>query len=166
MKTLQILRTAALMLALTGLTAGSDAQTLTAADEKPELVAMASARELHMEEAATESGMARGERIAASVSAVKGFEADAEMRDAIVRRLTKTAPEARVLRTVLTAEKWSVKMTEAGLPKSEYRRGVVMYELPGSNEVIQQQIVVERPFLALTIREESKGYSVRLGRVE
>jgi len=159
MNTMNILRSAALMVSFAAYTAGAGAQTLTALEAQPELVAMTSARELDVNEVETRA--ARGERIVEAVAAVKGFEADAEVRAAIEVRVSEVDPEAKVLRAVLTSDRWSVKVTELGMPKSEYRRGVVIYRVPGQDAVIEQQIVVERPYFALS--EADRRMAVRLG---
>lgn len=66
-----------------------------------------------------------------------------------------------VVRTVLSGDRWTVKMTEGGLPRSEYRRGHVMYRLPNQELVVCQQIVVERPYFGSADR--AADYTVHLG---
>lgn len=159
MKSSTILRTAALMISLAGLTAGASAQTLTAVDSQPALTAMTSVREGdHM---MIETKATRADRMAESVAAVQGFEAEATVRQAIEGRISEDAPEAKVLRAVMKGKEWSVKMTELGLPKSEYRRGVVVYQLPGQDVVIHRMVVVERPYFAH--KDDAIDYDVRLG---
>ena len=87
-------------------------------------------------------------RVAATVKPVTGVEADAATRSAIVNRVTAVAPEATVVRTLLAGDRWVVKTSELGVPKSEYRKGYVMYQVPGVDLVVCQQILVERPYVS------------------
>jgi hypothetical protein len=101
------------------------------------------------------------ERLAPTIAPVTGIEADGAVKAAIERRVAQGAPDAVVVRTVLSSDRWNVKMTDAGLPKSEYRKGFVMYRLPNQELVICQQLVVERPYFGGAQRPAD--YSVRLG---
>ena len=100
-------------------------------------------------------------RVAPTVAPVKGRDADAVMRAAITGRVAQGAPEATIVRAVLTGDRWTVRMTDGGLPRSEYRRGYVMYRLPNQELVICQQMVVERPYFGSA--ERADDYTVRLG---
>lgn len=100
-------------------------------------------------------------RLAPSVAPVGGAEADGIVKLAIEKRVAQGAPEAKVVRSVLSGDRWAVKMTDGGLPKSEYRRGHVMYRLPNQELVICQQVIVERPYFGSA--KSASDYSVRLG---
>lgn len=100
---------------------------------------------------------AEADRLAPLVPPVTGVEADATMRAAIEKRIATTAPDARVLRTVLAGDRWSVRMTAAGVPTGELRRGWVIYRMPGVSNVVCQQLVLERGYFS------GAGYTVRLG---
>ena len=91
-------------------------------------------------------------RLAPTIRPVTGTEADAVVRGAIERRVLQGAPEARVVRTVLSGDDWIVRVSDAGIPRSEYRRGYVMYRLPDQELVVCQQIIVERPYFGTTDR--------------
>jgi hypothetical protein len=100
-------------------------------------------------------------RLAPSVRPVSGREADGVVRSAIERRVLQGAPEARVVRALLAGDEWTVKMSEVGIPRSEYRRGYVMYRLPNQPLVVCQQIVVERPYFGAS--KDADDYAVKLG---
>lgn len=85
-------------------------------------------------------------RVAPRVSPLAGREADARVRSAIERRVLQGAPDARVLRTLVSGDKWIARVGDFGIPKSEYRKGFVTYRLPGQDLIVCQQIVVERPY--------------------
>jgi hypothetical protein len=144
-----LLRTTALVLGFAGITMTASAQY-----GSRELVAMT------LVESTAMASTAQAEAVAATV---EGVEADAAVVDAVERVLAEGAPELKVIRTVLTGEKWNAKLNELGLPKSETRRGVVVYYVPGMDPVVRQ-IAVERPYFPTS--KSAMTYSVRLGKLE
>lgn len=103
--------------------------------------------------------MAEVARIAPRVKPVSGDEADATVRGAIAARITEAAPEAKILRAVLSGDKWSVRRSGLGVPKTEARKGYVMYRVPGQELIVCQQVMIERPYFGA----DANDYSVKLG---
>jgi hypothetical protein len=100
-------------------------------------------------------------RLAPTLRPVTGAEADGALRQAIEKRVIQGAPDARVVRALMSGDKWIVRMSDAGLPRSEYRKGYVMYSLPNQPLVVCQQIVVERPYFGTA--KVSDDFVVKLG---
>lgn len=100
-------------------------------------------------------------RVAPHLTPVSGETVTGAISNVVASRVQQTANEATVVRTMLSDDKWTIRFSELGLPKSEYRKGFVLYRLPGQDLVVCQQIVVERPYFSGTLRESD--YTVRLG---
>jgi hypothetical protein len=101
------------------------------------------------------------DRLAPALAPITGAEAEGALREAIERRVAQAAPDAKVVRTVLSGDGWNLKLNEMGLPKSEYRKGYVMYQLPNYPLVVCQQYAVERRYFGGA--ESADDYSVKLG---
>ena len=100
-------------------------------------------------------------RLAPNVRPVTGMEAEGNVKAAIRRRVRQGAADAVLLGTVMTDESWRVRLSDVGLPISQYRKGYVKYQVPNQPLVICQQIIIERPFYGGTGAESE--YTVRLG---
>jgi hypothetical protein len=148
-----ILRTAAMVLGLAGITMTASAQTVS----PDNLVAMTM-----VQNSAASTEVSEMSHAMAVAARIEGEDADAVVRGAVERLLVEGAPELKVVRTVMTGDGWIVKMSELGLPKSEYRKGVVVYHVPGMEPVVRQ-IAVERPYFGSA--DDAAKYSVRLGAV-
>ena len=155
-----IFRNAALVLAIAAITATAGAQTVSTGAQYLAVVGVA----YHDDEALLDETRGATDmvgRVATAAASVDGVEADAQVRDAIERRVLQGTADAKVVRTVLSGDRWLVKMSELGVPRNEYRKGFVVYQVKGTDRVVTQQIVVERPFFA-----DGDKYSVKLGPVK
>lgn len=158
MNSASIIRTAALILGFAGFAATASAQSfeVTVGQEM-----LALARVEAPADANAVASRAYVEEVAIAAASVSGVEADATIRQAVELRIAEGTPDAKVVRSVLTGDRWIVRMNEIGVPKSEYRRGLVVYAVLGE-EVVVQQMVVERPYFATS---DVDSYSVKLGPV-
>src|SRR5687767_12913295 len=109
-----ILRNAALVLGFaivastaTAQTAANEANYLASADVEQVAGRMIDASTEHVDMVS---------KISLAASAVKGVEADAQIRESIARKVMQGKADAKVVRTVLSGDAWIVKVTEMGVP--------------------------------------------------
>ena len=148
-----LLSTAAMILGLAGMTVTASAQTNTDGTNVVAMTMVESAVSTRLQAAE----MARATQVAAMV---EGIDAEATVQEVVARTLGEGAPNLTVVRTVFTSDRWIVRLNELGVPKSEYRKGVVVYHVPGMEPVVRQ-IAIERPYF--TTSDDPATYSVRLG---
>jgi hypothetical protein len=158
MKTL--LATAAFVLSVSGFAATASAQSTRPVDRS--YVAMSSLVRTGSALADESNLAARAElaQVSEVAAAIEGVDADETISEAVERTIVEGAPEVTVVRTVLTGSRWIVRVNELGIPKSEYRKGLVVYHVPGQRAIVRQ-IAVERPYYALA--NDAEDYVVRLG---